>query len=126
MPKNYYSNPDPTLEQAGDAVYSRISGESPEAMAAVRNALKKERTEGKPYLVIAKYASDSTGGTAHYFTFADDEGHAIKIVQAHLNPDRNPGEAINISAPMNPQYSQFTVKRVWECQPLPDARLFTL
>jgi hypothetical protein len=47
MSKKVYSKPDRELEAAGDALYSRISGQPPEAISAAREALRKQQSEDK-------------------------------------------------------------------------------
>ncbi len=74
-------------------------------------------------LVIAKHDEDKN--IAHFLAFTDDEGEAIRMAQEHLWPGTHViGRGQQGGG--TPRYNQFTVKRVWECQPLPNKRLFVL
>lgn len=75
------------------------------------------------FLVIAKHDTEKDVPVLHMLAFGDDEGEAIQMAKYSIWPPMPPGMGQNTAGP---SYNQFTVKRVWESQPLPGKRLFLL
>ena len=76
-------------------------------------------------LVIAK--SDEDKIVSHFLAFTNDEGEAIKMAKNHIWPElADVQSGVMLSGGSGRRYNQFTVKRVWSCEPIPGKKLFIL
>lgn len=80
----------------------------------------------KAYLVIAKGDNlDGSQNTRHFLAAGKDEGEAIRMVQEHIWPGMHVmGRGQEGGG--SPHFNQFTVKTVWDCEPIPGKRLWIL
>lgn len=79
-------------------------------------------------LVIAKSSEEKN--TAHFLAFTNDEGEAIKMAKAHIWPEipTHPDEhgGVMVSGGSGRNFDQFTVKRVWACEPMKGKAMYIL
>lgn len=104
MPKQFYSKPDKDLENVGDELYSRISGESPETIASMRAEM--QHTPGVPiyaYHVLAKVTTNDCSDQQHFFVKASCASDAIELVELRFIRTRDM------------DHVQFTVKEATNC-----------